>query len=276
MRSQSIITALAVALNYVAALPMKSSMEVFESLYSVPSGWTRRGVPEPTTKIRLRIAMQMPDHATFEKTLYDISTPGHPSYGQHLNHQELRDLTKPKDEASASILSWLEASGVAESDIDHDHDWINFYVSVAQANAMMNTTFSYFTQDRDESQTQRIRTLKVSLPTDVAPHVSMIHPTTRFGQMQAQKKAPFKVEKYDPSKYKTPTPSPGSAITLNVTACNSTITPDCIRALYSVGDYAANPNVSRNFTSTSCADHSIDFVIGRLAVWSLWLSRRIC
>jgi tripeptidyl-peptidase I len=28
---------------------------------------------------------------------------------------------------------------------------------------------------------------------------------------------------------------------LNVTACNATITPDCLRALYKIGDYEADP-----------------------------------
>jgi tripeptidyl-peptidase-1 len=244
MRSQSILVALAVALNTVVALSGRSSLEVFESLHRVPQGWTRRGDPEPSTRIRLRIALSMPDHAKFEKTLYDISTPGHPTYGLHLNHEEVRSLVKPRDESADSILSWLQNSGVAQSDIIQDNEWINFYISVASAENMLNTTFSYFTQDNDRSQVQKIRTLKVSLPSNISPHISMIQPTTRFGQMKAHRKAPFQTEKYDKSKYKTA--SINSTGALDVTACNSTITPDCLRALYNVGNFSANPNVGNS------------------------------
>jgi len=242
MRSQAVLAAFAVVLKSVVGLSGRSSLELFESLHDVPQGWTRRQTPEPSTRIRLRIALQMEDHGNFEKTLYDISTPGHESYGHHLNHQEVRALVKPRDESTNSVLSWLASSGVAKSDIEHNHDWINFWVSVAKAEAMMDTTFSYFTQDSDNSQTLKIRTLKVSLPSDVSQHISMIQPTTRFGQMRPNRKSPFSMELYDASKQKTaPT---GSFNVLNVTACNSTITPDCLRALYNVGDYTANPHVS--------------------------------
>lgn len=138
------------------------------------------------------------------------------------------------------MLSWLESSGIRLSDIEHNNEWINFHVSVADAETMLNTTFSYFTQDADKRQTKKIRTLRYSVPSSIAPHIDMIEPTTRFGQMRPERNAPFSVEHYGTTNHKAAVPYVPSG--LNVTACNATITPDCLRALYSVGDYAANPN----------------------------------
>src|SRR3954463_14892626 len=59
--------------------------------------------------------------------------------------------------------------------------------------------------------------------------------------MKAQRSAPFSVEHYGTAGHDVAVPYVPSG--LNVTACNATITPDCLRALYSVGDYIANPKV---------------------------------
>lgn len=97
------LAACAVIITSAWALPREApSMEVFESVYEVPRGWTQVGVPDPTARLRLRIALQMPDDELFQQTLYDISTPDHERYGQHLNREELRSLVKPRDEASVS------------------------------------------------------------------------------------------------------------------------------------------------------------------------------
>lgn len=232
-------------MNSVAA-SSSASLEVFETLHTVPQGWTQRGKPDASSRMRLRIALKMPDHDLFEQTLYSISTPDHPTYGQHLNHEELRALVDPKDESVDSVLSWLESSGVPDTDIEYSNEWIKFTVSVADAESMLDTTFNYFTQDVDNSQTEKLRTLSVSLPADVLPHVSMIQPTTRFGMMQAQRAAPFSMTKLDETVY---TPSVTSATTDLATLCNY-ISPDCLRELYSVGNYSANPDVSHTTPST--------------------------
>jgi len=73
----------------------------------------------------------MPNHTLFEQAIYDVSTPNHELYGQHLNHEEVRAIVKPRDESIEAVLAWLKSSGLPESDIEHDNEWINFSVSVA-------------------------------------------------------------------------------------------------------------------------------------------------
>jgi subtilase family serine protease len=119
----------------------KPSLVVFDSVYGIPQGWRKLNKPKPTTRLRFRIALEMSNHELFEQTLYDISTPDHESYGQHLSHDKVRSLVKPRDEASVAVLSWLENSGLPNVDIKHDNDWITFYTSLAKVEEMMDTEF---------------------------------------------------------------------------------------------------------------------------------------
>ncbi|KAH7419956.1 peptidase S8/S53 domain-containing protein [Cadophora sp. MPI-SDFR-AT-0126] len=239
MRFFSLLAVLACVSNTLAIAPLK----VFESLHRTPQGWTQLDQPDPKTLLHLRIAVHMPDHDLFEKTLYEVSTPDHPSYGQHLNHEEVRALVKPKDTSTEAVLAWLKASGIPDTDIKDQGEWVNFRASVSKAEAMMGATFHYFSLNADKSHKKQIRALKYSVPETVAPHIAMIHPITRFGQLKAQRSAPFTTEYYAkvesiPEAPRVPDPS------LNVTACNATITPACLRALYNIGDYEADPAVN--------------------------------
>ncbi|CZT05107.1 related to tripeptidyl-peptidase I [Rhynchosporium agropyri] len=188
----------------------------------------------------------MPDHDLFEKMLFEVSDPSHPSYGQHLNHEEVRALTKPEETFTQAVLAWLQASEVPENDIKDQGEWINFAVSVLQAETMLGATFYYFSQNADKLPSKQIRALKYSVPSNIAPHIALIYPITRFGQLRALRSAPFTSEYYSqissiPSAPRIPSPA------LNITACNATITPACLRALYQIGNYVSDPDVDSRF-----------------------------
>ena len=70
----------------------------------------------------------------------------------------------------------------------------------------------------------------------------MIQPTTRFGQMRAERSFAFEIDEgMDLATAKGYYGQPDSNV-LNATFCNTTITPACLRALYKVGDFRADPN----------------------------------
>lgn len=103
---------------------------------------------------------------------------------------------------------------------------------------MLDTKFNYFIQTADKTQTKKIRTLHYSVPSKVAPHIAMIQPTTRFGQMKADASNVFIVEDFD-SHPQAPAPVvPQQAVD---PSCDYKITPACLRAIYNVGDYRADP-----------------------------------
>ncbi|TEY36183.1 hypothetical protein BOTCAL_0561g00030 [Botryotinia calthae] len=226
MKFSRVVSGLAVC-SFAAC---ESSLELLESLREIPQGWAQLEKPRPHKTIKLRIALEQPDHELFEQKLYAVSSPDHSEYGQHLEREELKKFIKPADQSTQAVLSWLEKSGISESNIHNDGEWINFRTSIKQAEDMLNTTFHYYAH-QDQKQNKQIRTLGYSIPKEISSHITMIQPTTRFGQIRAQRSQIFREDF-----------SALSLPTLNTTACNVTITPQCLRDLYNIGDYTAKAN----------------------------------
>ncbi|KAK7541932.1 tripeptidyl-peptidase-like protein [Phyllosticta citribraziliensis] len=209
------------------------TVELFESLRGVPENWHQVSSANASEVLRFMIAVKQPNKALFEQTLLDISTPGSRRYGKHLKREEIKALLQPADESSQSILEWLQQSGISESDIEDDGDWINFSATVAQAAAMMSTTFNVFRSDVRPS-VQKIRTLQYSLPAELHEHILMVQPTTRFAQVKPERSTVLRVENVHETV--------GAADVAQ--SCNSTITPSCLRDLYSIEGFTPSQNSS--------------------------------
>lgn len=147
-----------------------------------------------------------------------------------MTSHEIKDFLRPDTHASQMILYWLESEGVSPKNIVDDGDWINFVVSVGQAERMLNTHFYYFFGGVSRN-VRRIRALEYSVPARLRPYVHMIQPTTRFGKVRAEKSMILENKKAGnislPAGY-------------NATSCNYTITPDCIRGLYGFGSFTGD------------------------------------
>lgn len=165
----------------------------------------------------------------------DMSTPSHPSYGQHMKRDQMKTFLRPSKRVSQAILGWLRSEGVHKNNIEDDGDWINFKITVAEAENILNTQFYYF--HNKNAGIKRIRTLQYSVPQALNGFVQMIQPTTRFGQVRAQRSLVMgstkAQSKYHPSGY-------------NVTFCNTTITPDCLRGLYQLDNFQAEGQVGNS------------------------------
>jgi subtilase family serine protease len=138
MRVSSVLTTLVSIMSTASArstgltpkAAASSPLEVFESVYETPQGWTRHERVSSSTPLHLRIALEMPNHALFEETLYSISTPDHPSYGNHLSHEEVKRLVQPRDSSVEGVMYWLQSSGVEQTSIEKNGDWIIFKSTV--------------------------------------------------------------------------------------------------------------------------------------------------
>ena len=244
MRSIACLSALLASVAHIgltALAPAPSlNFTVVESLPAVPQGW-HQGPRVPASHIlRLRIALKQDNAFAFEQHVIDISTPGHPYYGQHMHHDEIKAMLRPEEEASRAVLYWLASQGVPRSAIEDDGDWINFKVPAINAERILNTRFHLY--NNSVNKARRIRALHYSVPEHVSPYIHMIQPTTRFGQLNMMRSTISEA-------FKMPSPNlrgdfwgryGGSG--LNATFCNITITPQCLRALYDFGPFVPENN----------------------------------
>ncbi|KAL2832521.1 peptidase S8/S53 domain-containing protein [Aspergillus cavernicola] len=230
--SVSRVTALSLA--GLSCLTASVAAQAFERLRAVPDGWSYDGTPDASQPIRLRIALKQHNVAGFEQALLDMSTPGHANYGQHFSsYTEMKELLLPSANAISSVRHWLSSAGVGVADFQEDADWINLRTTVDEANALLNADFLWYANDAQDARI--LRTLHYSVPASVAPHVNMVQPTTRFGQMRGNRAT----MRYKPALIDTEglidAVKGGS-----LDHCNDAITPDCLADLYNTEGYSAD------------------------------------
>ncbi|KAI4267407.1 MAG: hypothetical protein L6R38_008270 [Xanthoria sp. 2 TBL-2021] len=209
-----------------------SELAPLESLRAIPQGWHQGSSPPADQRLRFQIALRQENAYEFEQHVLAISTPDDPKYGQHMSREDLKAMLRPNADASMSILNWLKAEGISSADIDDQGDWINFYVPASEANRILDTKFYHYTNANNG--VQRIRTLQYSVPSKLHQYIHMIQPTTRFGQVAPQRSTIFQHFEIGESR-NSMARYPGSQ--LNSTFCNTTITPQCLRDLYQIGNF---------------------------------------
>ena len=213
----------------VAPCPTNGHL-VLEELPQTPQGWRQGASVSAAERLHFRIALKQRNAFAFEQHVVDISTPDHAKYGQHMNNDELNAMLRPSRDTTVAIQSWLTGEGVLASDIQDKGDWINFYVSAGEAERMLNTRFHHYTHAG--RGLNEIRTLHYSVPPQLHEYIQTIQPTTRFGDVSPHHLVIGPAREVLARR--------GLSSGLNVTSCNNTITPQCLRDLYHVAGYEAN------------------------------------
>lgn len=124
-----------------ASTDISRTLAIHEKLSATPHGWHQGCSVPPTKRLRFRVALKQQNAYEFEQHVVDISTPGHPKYGQHMSREDLKRALRPNDEAIGSVVGWLQDEGVPEWDIMDDGDWISFAAKAVEVERIMNTTF---------------------------------------------------------------------------------------------------------------------------------------
>ncbi|KAK1142691.1 Tripeptidyl-peptidase sed2 [Aspergillus melleus] len=177
--------------------------------------------------MRFHLALHQEKASEFEQRVLDLSTPGHPSYGQHMKRDEIKNFVRPSAGALDPVLFWLASEDVPPETLDIHGNWITFTVPLYQAEALLKTRFYNFYNRVTGAMV--IRTLEYSVPEEIYPFVQLVQPTTRFGRLVSQTEMPqFQ-----------PTAATFEELSAN---CSTSITPDCLRELYGLYDTEAEPD----------------------------------
>ena len=225
-----LLWAIAVLVPSLATSFFTTNLAVLESLSEAPQEWQQGAAVPAGKRLGFRIALRQENAFAFEQQLIAMSTPDHPSYGRHMEQWEVRRMLLPSLEASGAVLQWLTGEGVPVTNIRDDGDWIQFQVSVGEAERMLDTRFHYFSHSVEK--TEIIRTLRYSVPQKLHKYIQLVQPTTRFPQIRAQYSATshhFAIasvkDEYNQS------------VVVGEASCNNAVTPKCLRDLYNIGDY---------------------------------------
>ncbi|EPS94692.1 hypothetical protein FOMPIDRAFT_1054842 [Fomitopsis schrenkii] len=212
-------------LNFGLGKPVARSLRLHESRSTIPVGFSRVGSADADTVLSLRLGLVREDTDKLIETLYDVSTPSSPNYGQHLSRSDAAALLSPSSESVGAVNAWLAENNLNATTISPGGDWLAIQVPVSKANEMLDADFSVFAHA--ESGTQSIRTLQYSIPEDPVGHLQLVHPTTTFAQA-ASPKLPLSAKEALFSQKQR-----------RQSACSDYVDPACLQELYGIPTTAA-------------------------------------
>ena len=226
MLSRSLVSGLFFA-PFLCAL---ASPVVHEALTSVPKGWSLAGTPAPSELMVLQVALQQQNLDKLESMIYDVSTPGSSSYGQHLEGDAVSAMVAPANAAAPAVESWLKAAGVKA--VHTQGEYVTFAATVEVVNSLLSTQFHFY----GGNGMTKLRTTQYSVPQDLVAHIDFISPTTFFGNTKALAPVP----EIGHQLYERKTTPPNSTNGTDP-SCADLITPQCIKEIYKVGNYKPDP-----------------------------------
>ncbi|CAK7211428.1 hypothetical protein SCUCBS95973_001112 [Sporothrix curviconia] len=247
------MAALAAIAGTVMLLPT-SQAAVLSQIDAVPAGWTavgsssgktvgtRSGSSSSSDMHVFTIALSMQNIDQLESRLLAVSTPGHADYGKFSDLDDIASTFGPASDVVDAVTSWLDSSGVVKSYAVRGA-FIDLATDVAGANTLFGADYQYYTPPATAANTAtRLRTLSYSVPDEIASHVALVDPGNYFGSVRSFAPRVGDLQFAERAAPKTPTTKRGkrgTATTLDA-ACQTSITPACLKQLYNVGDYEAD------------------------------------
>ena len=257
----SIVAAGSLLTGALAAPAINSKRHVVhERRTRVPIHWEMDSELQSESYMPIRIALSQSNLDRADEFLMDVSHPDSPNFGKHWSAKQVAETFAPSQEAVNSVLEWLAESGVAGERVKQSQglNWIHADVTVSEAEDLLKT--KYYKYIHTVTGQAHIACEDYSIPEDIQKHVDFVTPTVHF---DAKVENPKKRRSLEERETTTSTighnvqPGTGHAIgspgdkslpkngghipfgtILNeLENCDTSIVPDCLRALYEFPPY---------------------------------------
>ncbi|KAJ7823240.1 subtilisin-like protein [Mycena olivaceomarginata] len=168
----------------IAHAATASPLILHEQRRSAPPGFTSQGPAPDSHTITLRFALASNNLPGLQEKLLDISTPGRAEFRQWLSQDEVKSFVAPSTDAVNAFNAFTSANGLKSSVTSPYGEWVSVSLPVSKANQLFGAKFTNFTHT--DLPAPIIRTLSVSLPSELANFVQVVHPTTAFTTPKAR------------------------------------------------------------------------------------------
>ncbi|PBP20191.1 hypothetical protein BUE80_DR009055 [Diplocarpon rosae] len=207
--------------------------------------WVRGSRLEKSAILPMKIGLSQTNLDMGYEYLMDVSASDSKNYGKHWTPQQVHDTFAPKEETVASVTQWLIDSGIQESRIMfyENKGWIAVDVTVEEIEALLMAEF----HEHEHSRTSKVRvgTEKYHVPEHLSSHIDYITPGIKLSPVvkrtvkRNSKRASHLIHASVP--IGVPADGKSKAVSAAVAAlppilrnCSIEMSPDCIRALYSI------------------------------------------
>ncbi|CDO69677.1 hypothetical protein BN946_scf184851.g65 [Trametes cinnabarina] len=179
--------------------------------------------PAPaTSSVQLTLGLTAANIDGLHAALYDVSDPKSANYGKHLSKTEVEAFVAPKPDTMKAVTDWLTQQGIYPKVISPSGDMLRIDVPVSKANALLGANFTVFKDQK--SGATLVRTLTVTVPDGLEPHLQFVYPTIQFLALQQQNPR-FKV--VNPPKVSVKRQGLPSICTIDVV-------PECLEDFYHI------------------------------------------
>ncbi|KIP02046.1 hypothetical protein PHLGIDRAFT_79697 [Phlebiopsis gigantea 11061_1 CR5-6] len=195
-----------------------ASLVFHEARAAPPKGFVSRGTTSEDQTIELRIGLASTNIDGLHDKLMSVSTPGSAEFRQWLSADDVKSFVQPTSESVAAFNAFAKVNNLQTRNISPNGEWVAVSTTVGKANALFGAQYEDF--EHEALAKPLVRTLSVSLPSELVGHVEVLHPSTSFES---------------PNMRLTPLPKSALVEKRDVPAsCNSTITPACLQELYGI------------------------------------------
>ncbi|KAH7141452.1 peptidase S8/S53 domain-containing protein [Dactylonectria estremocensis] len=185
------------------------------------------------------VAFHQPRVEEAESMLMSISDPSSDRFGQYLNNRAVEELFAPSDNSKQKVLAWLKGAGIDTASIrlKNTAAVMEFSAGVDQLEDLFRTKY-HILQDTTTGE-RRLEPSAHEVPTDLEDYVQFValKPSSPTSQTKRSRSASSKPP--PPSlPYKIP-------VAEDLSKCDLSWTPECIRKLYGIPlGTKASPNNS--------------------------------
>ncbi|KAF8258401.1 peptidase S8/S53 domain-containing protein [Lactarius quietus] len=178
----TLATAVLLGIFATPHVPRWGGMKVMHAWSAVPQNWVSMGHPHRETTIDLHLALKSHRENALIDSLYEVSNPRHPKYGEYLSKEQVAELVAPHPETLDLVRSWLNHYEIPSSSISTTlgGNWLAVInVPVSKANKMLGASYQLY--QHVETNDTVLRTISFSLPEALHGHIETVVPTTYFG-----------------------------------------------------------------------------------------------
>ncbi|KAJ3498817.1 hypothetical protein NLG97_g838 [Lecanicillium saksenae] len=188
--------------------------------------YTKRASLASNEMVPVRIALKQSNINKGMDLLMDVSDPSSSNYGNHYTPEQVKDLFAPSDDSAEAVKRWLVNAGIPAESITSpkSQGWLDFKTTVSGLESLLKTQYHVY----ETRSGEHFGTDKYHLPANVANHVDFIQPAVAMSQIKRS------TSEHNPSMLAHKHPRPIPKNTKDASGCDTTITPECIRALYNI------------------------------------------
>jgi tripeptidyl-peptidase-1 len=235
----------------------------------LPTHWNKNSMLHKDSYIPLRIGLKQSNLHRADEFLMDVSHPDSPNFGKHWSAKQIAETFSPSEDSVSSVLDWLAEYGIARNRIKQSQslNWIEAHVTAAEAETLLNT--KYYKFKHAVTGQAHVACEEYSLPESMQDHIDFITPTVHFDVKveSPKKRRGLNVRELDIAKRQSEAGhyvQPGTAKAIGspedkslpkyggrlpfgtildqLEHCDTTMVPNCLRALYHFPPYfPANP-----------------------------------